>query len=138
MIQAVVHRYDAYTPLASNRGVRSLRRTHDNFGPLCSRDADRGERLKRAIGHVIESPPHRRTFLCLRAIAIRLIASSAIKRACCAFLAQFCALGVITGGLIAIIYVCTHTYTHVVGINRAKRGALLLHVGSQFLYLDNQ
>lgn len=32
----------------------------------------------------------------------------------------------------------TYILVHIVGINRAKRATLLLHVGSQFLYLDNQ
>lgn len=112
------------------RVARSLWRTHDNFGLFRIRDV-----LQRRLASIIVY------MLSIRAkkIPASLFTSSTIQ---CTFFYAVCAFDAIVREnlihiylyVLKIIYVCMY----IVGINRAKRAALLLHVSSQFLYLDNQ
>jgi len=124
----VGYRYDTYTSLASK--ARDLFKGH----VIISGRFTIAMRIAGKIKHVIKSLFISTNFFVHWTIAIKIIAINAIAINYRAFFAHF-ALDVIVGCLIVI----TYEYIHIciVGINRAKRGALLL-LGSQFLYLDNQ
>lgn len=94
----------------------SFWRTHDNFGLF--RVRDRLQQRSTSIIVDVIYPREKFLLLCWR-IAINTFTAYFLRN-----------LGVQES--------ITHILMYIVGINRAKRAALLLHVGSQFLYLDNQ